>query len=722
MGISCIIFSFITALTKRHFLLENNCQIMKLFYNFVIALFLIFLCTNSVFAIGSKEYYSELFKSWGFDSDICYSDEFNYTLPFSKNSVIVICSQKEINGCNYRKKDEADFLNGNIADAQFRDAILGVLKQPIEKNGKSFYFVPQILLTTPNYQEFLRYFFESEGRSRKSLESYNNKTPRLYEDFQLFLDSSPYRLFTYGVFVFALIFGLFSTRQVKKNPIVLNELMLNIKFIHEYLPALIALLFVIYIPVVVVVFVKWHNLGGVNYAFGLLLDTFNPYHIYKSVVQSNKINIGLFFLNYFLCAILLLWVVPKIIGILKASVKKSFDINFRVGFIKWTMVIIPISVSFTLLFDLIEYPIEIASFLIAWFIILAVYIRKNRISVMNMFSKPEVLLVRIVIIFLTIFSCVWFIKIKNTLTGKYIYKPLFSNSYKIMSTPYVKSRTINTLFSSEGYKGNALVFANDFLVYHPSYKNITIDTLANYKEEVGSFIVLANKQSDFIKEIVLFPELLNKINNKSYFSIFTTKNLKYMEDSTSKKISYSGTLVFNCLEDPNPALVELRVVYSGWDVNSTKLKRDSEDYSILDFPGCRDNIQDESFVFPLPLDFALKQPVQHVVFRILNLDDYDVKDLKIANNETGIDIPISFFPEWRYKDGNYNIAYSYYISGDSITAYVLDPMEKIVFSRTTDYKEMENLSYPINSLIKLGVLGEKFIIWANENAVLKINF
>ena len=704
---------------KRHSWQQGRTITMKYSSELLITLILLFSLNNmSAYAQTQEKYYSDLFHKWGFNTTIFYTDSFAQNKLGSNRNIVVICNDNTSLGCSYNQKNGVVFNNQDVRDNQ-RDLVFKTL-EPIREGGRAVYYIPQILLTYPKYQELVEAYFKSVGKANESLAKITDNKIKILIGLDDFKQSVLFQGCIYSsiVLFMGLLLGKFIRGYLQvpsklspskiNSSITLHNIGTYAKVAHKFSPLLFLFLILFYLLVVTIALARWQTINGLVYAIKLYIYTFIPSKIYLAIVAGDKTSLILATYNFILCSVLLFIMTPNMMDTFRAFVNKTLRIKIQLNIIKWGTLFVTIVATLLISLDIVTNPAEITALVITWFLLLIAYLKSRGVSYYEMYSNRGRLVITVLLAFIAVFSVFWETWAKGKLPPQYNYQPLFSSDSKVITSPYLKEIKQNVLFLDEKYAGDSLLFVNNYLIYHPMFKKISIKNISSYSQG-GSFIVVAKDQEEFIKEIITKPGILENINSTTFSPLFTIKNFNYKDEVTNQALAYDATITLNCGANPKPVEVVIDAIYSTTDPATGKTQVESKDYTVLDFPGCRRNEGKELFMFPFPTEFASRRPTIAVAFKIAGINDGYIDNIKILSD--GTDIPISYFQAWDYQDGNYNLAYAQYVGGDEINAYSIDPVAETSFNRTEE-SDQKNLSVPINSLIKRGTLGSKFLIWS----------
>lgn len=691
----------------------------------VLIIFLVVFARGSlVFGQTQDKYYTDLFRRWGFNAAVYYTDNLPSNQATIAQNTVIICTSSTSLNCTYNQKDGVVF-NSPIVDKNYSRNILTSLRPKME-NGKEIYFVPQTLLTYPKYQEVTEAYFKSLGKSARSLEDYKSKELRLFKDLQEFNQASIYFGATYLLILLflGLLFGN-TIRRLSKRLSTYTGVKLNwsslsysttkyCKSGYTILRALLPILLLPYILLVTVALIRWQAVSGLTRAVKLFSQTFIPLEIYTAIIAGSRTFLAVSAFNFFMIVLIFAALVPTMIENFRVIANKTFEIRVHTGFVKWITLLVILVGTGLISFGTTNNTREPAAIVIGMLFLLIVYLEKNKIPFSTLFNKRERLVALAGVMSLLLTIVIWGGWGKNKIPPHYTYRSLFSNDKKVVTLPYIVEVRANTLFLDQHFKGNSLIFVDDYLIFHPLFAKVAEKNISDYSKN-GSYIIVGNNQSDFLKKVVDKPDILDKVNSQTTSSLFTIKSFRYRDESSNKALHYEGLLTLDCSTNPKPVTISLEAVFSTINPASNKTEVGSQDYSVLDFPGCRKGLGTETYLFPFPTEFASKQNITSVAFKFSGLEEMSVEKFSVMS--VNKEVPIDYFPVWSYGDGYYNLAFANYVGDNELTVYSIEPTVKLVLD-PVDGQINSNLSVPINSLLKKGALKDKFLIWSNGRGTL----
>ena len=297
----------------------------------------------------------------------------------------------------------------------------------------------------------------------------------------------------------------------------------------------------------------------------------------------------------------------------------------------------------------------------------------------------------------------------------------------IVLFPYEKDFTGPTVFKEFIYEGNASVFVQNYLMYYPGFNEIKNRDISDFNNP-SNFVIQNSDKEDVFEEILSNEILRNLLVSGE------PNQLVYLEKfDVDANSSYELEFNFECDRELPKSELSLSV----YTIDSYDEDLVDEEETIFTFPGCSEQIQEilvdnetDDSEGEEGDEVRLEQPVE-VSYRVpfdpfLILNDRVLFELNFADQvvtQALSNITI-------YENGE-SIEFTYinYEPGESILTESVDSGNEVYsysfglgegFDLTHSNLDEIDLSEPINTLQKKGLLPNPFIIWSTEeNAVLK---
>jgi len=717
---------------------------------------------KNIFAQTPLEYYKSLFISWGIKVDtitetvttdtetknkeaalgtqetLAFSDTLssdknsfnsNYLLVLSSqsgvvtsryNNVIYICdtdtTEVKVFDCSSNTLNGINLLDTKTLESSQSFSIIKII-EPIVLNNTTYYVIPRVLITSPQYQEIVAGYFEAISRANLILQKDNRVEENSFLEAVVNIRGSSLFEGTIYVFVILVIILLLKNllitiaadpkKLLEKSyyKILLKHPLAFLRKYRDIFAFIFLILFIFYLLIIYSLTIKGQLLGDPLYLTNYFISSFDAANFPVFILSKNIFRLSFLIYNFLLFIFAACLLLPSLLALLNSSLTKFKAVKIRLSFVKWSIPALLFVASVILSFFNLTEVISLLSLLIVAVLTALYYIKNRNIKYSDLFSKTELVLT---IIFLTIPILIGVVypSYKGRLPVNYSFEPLIGVQDRVVVFPYSKKWGENTLFRPQYYTGNSRVYADDYLVYAPNVKKIVNKPLSEFKN-VGNYIIEVSELDKYLSTLLNYPELKTLATKESFSTIFLINNSDKSIDS------YAGlrtTVTFNCSGDAEPGTLEFAFSSLGDSLSIEKTKSD-----ILNFPGCSGNNTLEKIEVPIDLRGL---PQKEILVTLQGIDMESIANLEILTPVGKI--PITFINNTFLSAGSNVLLYSQNQRADLITLYSNRIEKNLVIDIVTTEKGFD-LSNPINELIKSKALKNPFVIWSEKpNEVIKV--
>lgn len=710
---------------------------------FISVFVLIVLSFQHSFALEPLDSYKQLFESWGFEIDTVdleqeVGDDEDYDLSNlgfgrkdndkyllaltsqeylsddSYSNVIIICDNSLLSGSNFpvdctpSTLDDFDFRTTSTKESTASYKISGIVN-PIKIDSTNYYFIPEILMVTPDYREVLANHFKALSKTDDI--KIGTKDPESQVDLvgQLknIKDSMSFETASYATFLFVFVVvsaGLLkilvlNPRDLLKKDVYRKQFDRFLAFLKNYHGIFTLSLFVLaflYIPIIYALQLRGSVLGIYEYPYLYIKNTLLPTNYRDIVMAKNIFKIGFLLYNYILGVLILLVAIPKSEPIISVSVSKFRSVRLKNVFVKWLMPSVIVVNMILLGFFEIEELIGFLSLSIVILFLAFTYIKSRSIEFAGLFKKKEIAVVSLVMVVVLIFDFIYPIYKQQT-PIRYANEPLIGSGDDVVLFPYSKKWGENVLFEPHFYNGDSEIFADSYLVHSLPAKKVINKPLNQFNNE-NSVIILSGTPSEVVEALFEKSEIVNYLATGKFSSFFTV-------DLSDKSDLTTATIQINCQHSPNSSTLTMDIYSKDSEDRGGKVNKSKID--ALKFPGCEPDSVTK--FYEVPIDSYLL-PDQKLFIVLGGLDEQTLIDFRLFGG--GVEIPATFLKNNILDENIYSIVYKSPVIGNDLYAYSTRVKEEVSFDMNFT-EEGFDLSEPINDLMKHGFLNNPFIIWSS---------
>lgn len=597
-------------------------------------------------------------------------------------------------------------------------------------DGKRIFVIPESYLVSPLYDKTLANYFFAISRAKvgfepiagKKLVENETKMEQL-QKFKGFLDTPLYEIsvYTFSLIIFALVFfGVLKILVKTPKKFIRREFYSETSqsawgvflagrrlFVYP-----LVILLVLYIPLVIVISIRDMSSLDFGYIQKYVFDTFSLEYVYGSV-KGGHIFRALFVLyNLVLATLLVPVLAPNLINFVKAS-----RIIFRRGVNKSVSRRIPL-ISAVFLIGIVAFcDVDSSLNTIVLILLVITYfsylLNKQYQGAAAIHTKKEKFLALFLSLFL-IFAGLGYRYYRGVVSVRYEYEPLIGVKDEIVMLPYSKQHGEGVLFEDFLLEVDSPLFADNYLLYHPEFNFVENRDIKDFKLE-GSYMVLPTSEDGFFKEVLRNGDFREMVSSQMMTPTF------YIEGSgLDHYFDYSIEVTFDCKEGLEPRSLNL----SWFSLSSKEFVDEDEDedggvelleeaVKFLAFPGCDTAMAGDT------------APTDHVSYRVplnnnywgdemvlFELTSSNLKDIvRYGIFREGVGVRLNFIEPYvtgKVFEGG---------RGSKMVAYSPEVVEGgINFENSSEGKF--NLSFPINILMKQGLLNQPFIMWTSDNKII----
>jgi len=700
----------------------------KFFQSMFLCIFVLIFFTMASATIINAEtsynYYKDLFISWGLHVDTLSenyivdqtTDGNNIYLAYKKDDEkkVLLLLESNLTSRGIRDVESVNYYNVVIICDEKNSITIKKeidcdpsLKKPIviNENSIKYIFIPQSLLLKEKSQNIIKEYLR---KITKLDEDHNPiKRPKLLNAIDAIRKE---RLF--GVFITILVAFFFSVlfnKSIDKNSgnirnfFKLNTVQIYTFKISKLLPDTKIFIYLFFINLLVgyfiilsTIYIKGILINNDQYFYKYIFDSFSLSGLIRNIETKNIIRIFFFYYQTLLLILLSLMLIPYVFRVIIESFNnlKLLNIKPYIDVVKYVIFFIVICIEIIISTKISASNIEILTFALFIYFCITIYITLSKINFCKIISKIEQ-----AIFFAIVFAIFLIGHIidthQNSLGREYTYERLMGRKDELITLPYTKDWSDSALFSQFSYFGSSSIYADGYLIHKYGAKKIINLPISEFDDTNKEFTINYQDPYKLGTWIINIPNLENYLTRNEYSSFFILNmNEITLADYRPEIIA---EISFNCSFKIGSRSIKLRNIFP-----------ENNTYDLIEFPGCKNNGKDvETFVSTIKLnDISYGRSAA----LIEGIEPKFIKKLSLSYNN--VPIRMKFINTDIDYEANFKIIYNSNQESTQIINYSTEILDEI----TIENEPTENdISKPINKLIKLKKLKNPFIIWSSNS-------
>ncbi|MFC1700270.1 hypothetical protein ACFLZ4_01325 [Patescibacteria group bacterium] len=606
--------------------------------------------------------------------------------------------------------DKSDVYSDSITN------IKGFLRITDQKNT-DIYIMPEDLLVSIDGKASVEDYFKALSRSKDTSLSFEDTEAANWSKIQMDKISDLLKTTTFETFKIAIsislivvIFYIFLKFLSIKDKRGLAYLDLN-KFLicignffvstRWFVAYILLFIFSMYIPLVVALGVKDGKGVSLVYFISYSLDAFNITNLMEYINQGSYFRLLVFFYNLVFLIVLVVFSIPSLIKmILKVSTRIG-KARLKPEMIKYST---PIIMLITILSSSFANIADSYNFLIFCIVVLFyIVINNSKYKIFNYkYSKRE----RVIFISIAVLIvCIGFLfRVRKNASGpEYKEESLIGVSDPFVMLPYSKQLGDGFLIKDFLISKPNPIFVDQYLIYSSDYPRVENKNAVEFEDE-GYFYIQNSDLKDIIQATYVNKELSDVLISKVPTNLF---EFRFMSERPIDR-NINIEVAFSCKkQDIGTSEVESEIYYPSKDGGIQKVEK-----TLLYFPGCSKVGESEAFTVEFDTSYI---DSEYFFMKLPDILGSDIKSIRILTPE------FTIMPTYYVNLEGYGLLISNekrIFSEEKITNYIFGESYDLSFDLNLDDEGRFNIAQPINELIKVGVLKDKFLIWSTVKYVL----